>query len=66
MQRFDEYWFSHGFDREGLSPDHLAEWLVMSESEGAGSLTKTKHFTTITTLKRQQRIFTRRTRQSIR
>ena len=38
MRRFDEYWFSHGFEKAGLSPDTLAEWLVMSESEGAGSL----------------------------
>lgn len=38
MRRFDEYWFSRGFMNEGLSPDNLAEWLVMSENEGAGSL----------------------------
>ena len=38
MRRFDEYWLSHGFMNEGLSPDTLAEWLVMSESEGARSL----------------------------
>ncbi|MCR5019659.1 tyrosine-type recombinase/integrase [Ruminococcus sp.] len=38
MKRFDNYWKERGLDKTGLTPENIAEWLLMSDSEGAGSL----------------------------
>lgn len=38
MRRFDKYWAEHNYGNVGLSPENLADWMQMKDSEGAANL----------------------------
>ena len=40
MRQFDRYWTEHGYGREGLTQENIAEWLKKRDQEGKKCLSQ--------------------------